>query len=119
MNTPWGLSQQQKTIAEGIVQIFTASHGGIHLSEERNSIVPSYMRRENGWYEEDCDWAIPALVFDSEFNKYAIRNRLNPREHHRHAMETLKNWEPDSYECYFNVKLKPGESYIRAHPLYQ
>lgn len=60
--TPWGRSDYAKEYAPGIVWYGTPSHGGFKLDRERNAAVPDYMRREGGWYEEDCDWAIVATV---------------------------------------------------------
>ena len=73
-STPWGPPQTVEVIAHGIFAVTTASHGGIRLSPERNAEVPVYFQTasfnrlgETGWYEEDCDWVIPALVFPAEF----------------------------------------------------
>ena len=72
--SPWGPVQSIEVIAHGIYAIETASHGGIRLSPERNAAVPGYFQTstfnrqgESGWYEEDVDWCIPALVFPAEF----------------------------------------------------
>ncbi len=73
-STPWGPPQTVEVIAHGIYAVTTASHGGIRLSPERLAKVPDYFQTstfnrqgEGGWYEEDCDWCIPALIFPAEF----------------------------------------------------
>ncbi len=38
-SSPWGAVQQSEVIAEGIVRVQTASHGGILLSAERYAQV--------------------------------------------------------------------------------
>ena len=73
-NTPWGPPQTVEVIAHGIFSVSTASHGGFYLDPDRNAEVPDYFKAstfnrlgDSGWYEEDCDWCIPALVFPDEF----------------------------------------------------
>ena len=86
-NTPWGPSQDSKEIAPGIVFYSTASHGGIHLAPTLNAQVADVWRREEGWYEEDCDWAIVAFTFPALFlNAYAS------------AVDTVRHWYPCEYE---------------------
>jgi len=76
-HTPWGATQDTKQVAPGITRIDTASHGGYHLSAERLADMPEQLRRftpyaGEGWYEEDCDWAIVALAFPQHFSTYAV-----------------------------------------------
>ena len=80
-NTPWGPSQEATEIAPGITLHETTSHGGFHLSAAKAAEMPDYMRaatfgtngphwygwRHIGWYEEDVDWAMVALVFPEHF----------------------------------------------------
>ena len=61
--TPWGFSQTTRKIAPGIMSYTTASHGGIHLSKGKNALMPEYFLRDDGWYEEDCEWAKVCLCF--------------------------------------------------------
>ena len=68
MNTPWGNGWITEQYARGFSSISTAGHGGFaiangfaekHLSEaarKRAIRMAGYH-----FYEEDCDWAIPAL----------------------------------------------------------
>ena len=73
ITTPWGEPQVVTEIAPGIVRFHTAGHGGIWLSPERNAQVPKRLRQETwmehglrGWYEEDSDAGIVALIFPAE-----------------------------------------------------
>ena len=68
--TPWGPAQTSEVIAPGITFYSTASHGGFHLSDERNARVSLKLRRSTflqlgmkGWYEEDCDASIVLATF--------------------------------------------------------
>ena len=53
--SPWGPVQAQRTLAEGITQVETASHGGIKLSAARLAEMPEDERTVDGWYEEDAE----------------------------------------------------------------
>lgn len=103
--TPWGKPDHVKEYAEGIVFYGTPSHGGFKLGRERNAMVPDYMRREGGWYEEDCEWAIVAMV-------HPIAFKDDPKALEE-ARRSLRSWFPDEYERFFGVELKPGESFKR------
>lgn len=100
MHTPWGSAQTQKILAPGIVSVSTASHGGIHVEKDLNKMIPEYMRTEDGWYEEDVDWAIVATVFPHAFTK----------EDREHAKNTLRNSIPMAYELYYKEVIAPGDS---------
>jgi len=100
-NTPWGPSQTSVKIAPGIMQYTTASHGGIHLSPSKNKRVPDYLRHEDGWYEEDCDWAIPATIFPDPFAQHqATFSDIDIR---KIARETLRAWHPEGYKKFYGV----------------
>ncbi|HEX3729758.1 MAG TPA: hypothetical protein VHV47_08135, partial [Opitutaceae bacterium] len=48
------------------VEVTTPSHGGIRVSLTALARIPEPLRETSfsgdGWFEEDCDWAIPYLV---------------------------------------------------------
>lgn len=85
--SPWGKIQTVEKIAEGVWFVSTASHGGVKLSRARNAKIPEYMRQKGGWYEEDCHWCFPALIFPDDF----------PEKWREEAHSTCKNWYPDQY----------------------
>lgn len=60
MGTPWGPIQTHHKIAEGVVTVSTASHGGIWLSKERTKELPDHYKSYAGthWHEEDEDGGI-------------------------------------------------------------
>ena len=73
MSTPWGPAQHVEHIADGIVAVDAAGHGGIHLSRERAAqmrrVFPDF-RPFTGcytWWEEDCDAAIVVIAFPECF----------------------------------------------------
>ncbi len=107
--TPWGESQLTTHYDTGIVFYSTASHGGFKLDRARNAQVPNYLRRAGGWYEEDCDWAIVALIFPIAILKHDGEKTPNTLDS---ARKSLLNWHPE-YERFYGVELQPGESFIR------
>ncbi|MAZ85051.1 DUF7007 domain-containing protein [Pannonibacter phragmitetus] len=98
--TPWGPSQGATVFAEGIICHSTAGHGGFHLSGARNASVDSRLRKKDGWYEEDAEWAIVAITFPHLFTGFERRC----------AEQTLKDSWPDAWEAIFGTVLQPGES---------
>lgn len=97
--TPWGPSQTSDKIAPGIMNYTTAGHGGVHVSKKRLAAMPEYLRREKGWYEEDCEWTLVALAFPQFFQDCL-----------EGAIDTAKNYYPTIYEMYTGLVLQPGES---------
>jgi hypothetical protein len=72
------------------------------------------MRRADGAYEEDCDWAIPALVFEEEWRAWADSTSwTNGDSQIEAARNSLKSWHPDAWENFTETILKEGESYMR------
>lgn len=93
--TPWGVAQDVETLAEGILNVGTASHGGIHLDKVRNEMMPESVRNANGWYEEDCEWALVAMVFPAAFSeKDAIAARHRVLNDYPEAFEALTGEKP-------------------------
>lgn len=116
MQTPWGPAQSIDKIADGILCVSTASHGGIILSPERNAKVPDYMRDRDGHYEEDCEYAIPFVVFEAEIRAWAKANGDRIMDA---AKRSLANWNPDAFEKFFGVKLTPEQSHIRREESFE
>lgn len=81
VHTPWGVAQDTEVLAEGITCYSTASHGGIHLSEDRVSAMPAMLRdiktwAGGRWYEEDCDASIVILAFPWVFTPRQVASAL-------------------------------------------
>ena len=81
-NTPWGKPQTEKIIADGIVEYTTASHGGIHLSDNRwNELIElfPYLHSWAGenWLEEDCDWGWAAIRWPHLFDNKSVYHAVN------------------------------------------
>jgi len=119
-HTPWGQSQGSNRIAVGIMFYHTAGHGGVHLSPKRNALVPDYMRAEDGWYEEDCEWALAAAVFFDEFLADAQKHKdLTKDEYYNIVMDSVRNWYPEAYEKFLGIELVEGESFKRDEAIFR
>ena len=73
METPWGQADSAEILAPGITSYSTPSHGGIHLSLVRQAQLPEGIDNflhDLEWWEEDCDWAIPYIVFQYDIEKH-------------------------------------------------
>jgi len=74
-NSPWGIVQDEETIADGIVYVSTASHGGIWVSPELLGRVQEAMRDyaaywsgSSQWFEEDCAAQCVVVSFPEYFS---------------------------------------------------
>jgi hypothetical protein len=108
-SSPWGPVDQVETLAPGLHDVGTASHGGFLLSPEMNARVPEALRLESGAYEEDCDWARVVVAFGAEYFSEDLMKR---------ARETLKSWAPAAYEAHFGEAIRPGESLVRDREVF-
>ena len=65
-SSPWGLIDHLTPLGPDAVAVSTASHGGIAVSAKGLARIPEPLRATAysglGWFEEDCDWAIPYLA---------------------------------------------------------
>lgn len=113
--SPWGKVQSCENIAEGIVFVSTAGHGGVKLDRGRNAKMPDYMRNEGGWYEEDCEQLKVAVCFPDEFFKGDEKSKEEKLER---TKESFRDWFPNEYERFYNVKLADGESYTRDKEIF-
>jgi hypothetical protein len=117
--TPWGTADGVTHVAPGIASVFTPGHGGVKLSPARNKEVDPVWRNSNGWYEEDCEWAITAITHREAYSA----------EHQKYAHESARRWFPDEYEkavgkdpARYGVTdykpIAPGESSIRDEKVF-
>lgn len=99
-SSPWGVVQDATELAAGVWLVSTASHGGVKLSPERNAAMPTAVRHADGWYEEDCDWSLAALVHPDAFTAKALTS----------AHDTARHWLPDEYTAITGEALTPSTS---------
>jgi hypothetical protein len=79
MKTIWGASQHTKKIADGILSVETASHGGMILSHSRNAELQIVLgvSREDCSYEEVCNYHLVVLAFPKDFSGEMVYNAFN------------------------------------------
>lgn len=99
-SSPWGSIDGISPLGPDACSVSTPSHGGIWVSPEANARIPAAFRAASGWYEEDCDYAIP----------FAFLGLHNSEAQRENALESLRHWNPDAYEAHTGRKLAPGES---------
>ena len=98
ISTPWGQADHVDRIAPGIMSVSTPSHGGImldadHVARIPRSIGAGYSGTRSAW-EEDCDWAVPYLLFKDEFACWDCVRRLGEDEMTKIARDTLARYQP-------------------------
>lgn len=108
--TPWGSAQYVDHLAPGIAVVSTAGHGGVKLSRERNRRIPTPLRRDGGWYEEDCEAGIPTMYYPEAF---CLRYEDPVETIAERGRQTVMDWFPDEYEEALGVTIPRGASYIK------
>ena len=96
VNTPWGIADGQEILADGIISYSTPSHGGIRLSAERQAKIPvgtPNFLKDNCWWEEDCDWVVPYILFAEDIRKHGTAYKFE--ENLATAYETAKRYHPE------------------------
>ncbi len=101
--SPWGVVEFEEKLAEGIYIVSTPGHGGVKLDKARNAQVHPAWRQSGGWYEEDCEWAIPALTFPDEI--------FIETESQATAHKAGKDWFPDEYTKVTGIEVSVEESF--------
>ena len=97
MYTPWGESDSQEVLAEGIISYVTPSHGGIWLPSERQASLPKGIdnfTHDLRWWEEDCDWSVPYVYFAKDIKEHGHAYRFE--ENLDAAKATLKHYHPEA-----------------------
>lgn len=103
--SPWGKVQNAVQFAEmeDCWRISTSSHGGIKLSPKMNKEIPKLFRRSGGWYEEDCEAAIPLHFLKKQPD----------------AIPVLKNYFWRNYEQFFNCSIPEEESQTKRIDMHE
>lgn len=104
-STPWGMSQSEHVQADGIVWYETASHGGFHLSPERQAEFgerfPNFRTFAGGpWYEEDQDWAAVVLAFPELYLPEEIRGAVRTAHGSARPNNFAKPGDPPAIQRY-------------------
>lgn len=90
--TIWGEPIQADQVLPGIWLVTTPSHGGLVLSDQRQEEMPEALKLDERFYEEDCDWSLVYVAFETEFD--ASDKSCTPG-FLQLAHDTAKCWHPD------------------------
>ncbi len=97
--SPWGSVQHKTHLAPGVWFVGTASHGGIWVAPKLRSRIPAKAKnflKSRTWWEEDCDWVIPYIVFYSEIHAHASEDKRKTVERNlASAVGILKQWHKE------------------------
>ena len=98
-SSPWGPIQSVTPLGPDVVTVTTASHGGLLVSLSALARMPEATRQtaysKGGWFEEDCDWALPYLALGLDAHEpeaargaevWAAAVRTVQRFHPQHAL---------------------------------
>lgn len=87
--SPWGPVQDVQQVAEGVVMVSTAGHGGVWVDPSVSKAWPREAMLGNPdrcWWEEDCEAAVPIfLVTESD----ALREI---------CLQSIERWYPEIVE---------------------
>ena len=94
-SSPWGPIQTVTPLGPDAVAVTTASHGGLRVSPSALARMPAEIRQTaysgGGWFEEDCDWALPYLALGLDaFEPHAAC----AAETHAAALRTVQLYHP-------------------------
>ena len=105
----WGPIHSADQLLPGIWHVTTASHGGIILSDERQTAMPEALRAAGPSYEEDVDWALVHLAFEAE-----LRAAGSPRIiiEMQLAHDTVRAYYPKEYGVFTGVPVAPRDSHV-------
>jgi hypothetical protein len=124
--TPWGKAQSITRFCPGFDIYSTSRHGGVRLSAKLNKNVPDVFKIKGGWYEEDCEAAIPFYFNWKIISDYCLEYGMpegykmpaedyflnHPKEQFK---ETLIKYMPAAWELYSGEEVAATESDTRDH----
>ena len=108
--TPWGGVQDARNrltstgpeFPDGCWIVETSSHGGMYLTPAINEQIPEPLRKDSGWYEEDCEIAIPLACLPDLFRGTKSQAQCE---------QIVKSWFPHEWMTWRGRQLREGESY--------
>lgn len=105
----WGAPQSATQLLPGVWEIQTSSHGGMLLSDQRQSAMPEALRLDSPSYEEDVDWALVVLAFEAEFRRLPAKGIDLLVDN---ARASVKAWHPDRHTAYTGEAVEAKDSHV-------
>lgn len=94
-SSPWGPIQTVTPLGPDAVEVTTASHGGLRISPAALARLPVAIQSTaysgGGWFEEDCDWALPYLALGLDAHE---PDAARAAEVHAAAVSTVQRFHP-------------------------
>jgi len=94
-SSPWGPIQTVTPLGPDAALVTTASHGGLRVSLAALARLPEPVRRTaysgDGWFEEDCDWALPYLALGLDTHE---PDAARAAEVWAAAVQTVRRYHP-------------------------
>lgn len=103
--SPWGRVYIVNAITPSLTWVVTASHGGIKLSNEYNKLIPSYLRKRSGWYEEDCEAAYVLIILEDQIKSECFEEqKISIHKSYEHNLNQylaiFRRYMPEKFERY-------------------
>lgn len=109
-NSPWGRINNVETIRGGhIWSVDTPSHGGIVLSADYAVRIPAAVPAFTGdkrYWEEDCDWAVPFLLFEEDFTEWEPVKQLGIEKMRGHAVKAIEHRPFEEQDAILSIALR-------------
>lgn len=109
-SSPWGPIQTVEPLGPDAVSVTTASHGGLRISLSAFARLPEAVRQtaysHDGWFEEDCDWALPYLALGLDVYEPDAARAAEVRQA---AVRTVQRYHPQ-YAALLGVAAGSGEA---------
>lgn len=113
--SPWGEVQQITEYMRGLASVSTASHGGIRVSKSLCEKYPFLveLNRTSGyggfsggyyWFEEDCEYLAPFLVFHEIIYKtdtWLVKNFPSLNDFYTYIVTNCWKYYPAMMEKYY------------------
>lgn len=107
-SSPWGPIQTVTPLGPDVVAVTTASHGGLRVSLTALARLPEAIRQtaysSGGWFEEDCDWALPNLALGLDAFETDLAHGAEARAA---AVRTARAFHP-RHAALLGVAAEPG-----------
>jgi len=113
--TPWGISDHETKLAEGVFLVDTPSHGGILVEKKVARTYLSCAALQIGSefgpshiaYEEDCDMAV--VMFEHLDEIYHLMDYSIGVEELREIIEeSINEWHPEYFQAIENMRKNVG-----------
>lgn len=109
MNTPWGESQTETIILPGVVDVTTASHGGLMIlwSVAAQHLTPEAIELGDSFggclaYEEDCLYNVPLYEW-RELRQALEKHNGGKAIDREECRDSIAHWYPEYFEKRFGI----------------